>query len=285
MGGPRPDDGPAAPSEASPPVPARPRQGPRFSADSRRRLGQAFQAAGERYDAIRPAYPAAVVPFLAPEGARTAVDVGAGTGLFTRLLVDHGLEVTAVDPSESMLPVLAAALPQVRTVRGTGEDTGLPSGRADLVTAAQAWHWIDPQAGTAEALRLLRPDGGVLGIVGNQLDTSVPWVHRLSRIMHAGDVHPPQRAPELGPGLGPAQGHWWTWTQPITPAGLHELMASRSYHLRASEAVRERMRTNLDWYLHGHLGHPVDAILELPYVTSAWRAERLPGRSAQVPTW
>lgn len=269
-----PDDGPSASSAAHLPVPPRPQDGPRLSETSRRRLAEAFQTSGQRYDAIRPSYPAVVVPFLVPTGARTAVDVGAGTGLFTRLLVDHGLDVTAVDPSASMLQVLAEALPQVRPVEGTGEQTGLPSGCADVVTVAQAWHWIDPEAGTAEAARLLGRAGGVLGIVANQLDTGVPWVHRLTRIMHAGDVHPPQRPPRLGVGFGAPEGQWWTWTQPITPAGLHELMASRSYHLRASDAVRERMRANLDWYLHEHLGHPQDAVIDLPYVTSAWRAER-----------
>lgn len=268
------DDGPAASSTAHPAVPPRPQGGPRLTADSRRRLAEAFRTSGQRYDAIRPSYPAAVVLFLCPDGARTAVDVGAGTGLFTRMLVDHGLQVTAVDPSVSMLEVLARALPAVRVVEGTGESTGLPEGCADLVTVAQAWHWIDPMAGTAEARRLLRRDGGVLGIVANQLDTSVPWVHRLTRIMHAGDVHPPQRPPLLGDGFGDAEGQWRQWTQPMTPSGMHELMASRSYHLRASAAVRERMRANLDWYLHEHLGHAQDAVIELPYITSAWRMER-----------
>ena len=269
-----PDDAPSASSTSYPAVPARPQAAPRLSTATRRRLAEAFQASGQRYDAIRPSYPAGVVPFLVPTGARTAVDVGAGTGLFTRLLVDHGLEVTAVDPSASMLQVLAQSLPQVHLVEGTGERTGLPDGCAEVVTVAQAWHWIDPQAGAAEAARLLRPDGGVLGIVANQLDTGIPWVHRLTRIMHAGDVHPPQRPPRLGDGFGAPEGHWWSWTQPITPAGLHELMASRSYHLRASDAVRERMRANLDWYLHEHLGHAPEAVIDLPYITSAWRSER-----------
>lgn len=255
------------------PIPARPQDGPRLDGAARQRLAGAFHTAGERYDAIRPSYPADVVPFVVPPGARRAVDVGAGTGLFTRLLVAAGLEVTAVEPSASMLELLRAGLPQVQAVNGTGEETILPDGCAEVVTVAQAWHWIDPVAGSAEAARLLRA-GGVLGIVNNQLDTAVPWVHRLSRIMHAGDVHPPQRPPQVGTEFGPAQGQWWHWSQPITPAGLHELMASRSYHLRASAAVREKMAGNLDWYLHEHLGHGAEELIQLPYITSAWRLEK-----------
>lgn len=256
------------------PVPNRPTADPRLTTTARRDLGEAFHRSGEDYDAIRPSYPADAVDFLVPAGARTAVDLGAGTGLFTALLDAHGLAVTAVDPSAAMLEVLRAALPGVRTVQAGGERTGLPDGCADVVTAAQAWHWIDPEAGAAEAARLLdRQDGpGVLGIVSNQLDTSVAWVHRLSRIMHAGDVHPPRQPPEVGERFTAPEGRWWHWTQPITPEGLHELMATRSYHLRATVLVRERMRGNLDWYLFEHLGHAPGEVLELPYVTSAWRA-------------
>jgi SAM-dependent methyltransferase len=256
------------------PVPPRPTAAPRLTEAARLHQGEAFRSTGRRYDAIRPSYPAGVVDFLVPAGARTAVDLGAGTGLFTALLDAHGLEVTAVDPSAAMLEVLRAALPRVRTVQAEGERTGLPDGCADVVTAAQAWHWIDPEAGAGEAARLL--GRGVLGIVSNQLDTSVPWVHRLSRIMHAGDVHPPRQPPAVGERFTAPEGRWWHWTQPITPEGLHDLMATRSYHLRATDAVRDRMRANLDWYLLEHLGHAPGELLELPYVTSAWRCEVRP---------
>ncbi|WP_217565570.1 methyltransferase domain-containing protein, partial [Micrococcus sp. GbtcB5] len=67
----------------------------------------------------------------------------------------------------------------VRAVPGTAEATGLPAASADAVVAAQAWHWMDPGAASAEAARVLRP-GGRLAAVWNQLDTAVPWVHRLT---------------------------------------------------------------------------------------------------------
>jgi SAM-dependent methyltransferase len=258
-------------------IPPRPTAAPRLSADARRDLGESFHTAGKRYDAIRPSYPADVVDFLVPDGARTAVDLGAGTGLFTALLDARGLEVTAVEPSAAMLDVLRAALPGVRAVQAGAEQTGLPDGSADVVTAAQAWHWIDPDAGAREVARLLGGAvPGVLGIVSNQLDTSVPWVHRLSRIMHAGDVHPPRQPPVVGERFTAPEGRWWHWTQRITPEGLHELMATRSYHLRASGTVRQRMRANLDWYVLEHLGNAPGEFLDLPYVTSAWRCSVRP---------
>ena len=84
-------------------VPPRPTSAPRLTEAARLHLGEAFQASGRRYDAIRPSYPAGVVDFLVPAGARTAVDLGAGTGLFTALLDAHGLEVTAVERDEGFV--------------------------------------------------------------------------------------------------------------------------------------------------------------------------------------
>lgn len=223
---------------------------------------------------MRPSYPEQIVDFMVPAGARTAVDLGAGTGIFTALMVARGLEVTAVDPSASMLGPLRRAAPAAAVVQATAEQTGLPGGGFDVAVSAQAWHWIDPGAGSAEAGRLLRP-GGTLALVWNQLDTTVPWVHRLTRIMHAGDVH------ASGPGredrrrtrapFGAEEHCQVHWTETTTPAGLHALMASRSYWLRSEAAIRMRMTGNLDWYLFEHLGFAVEERIELPYLTFAVR--------------
>lgn len=255
----------------TPPVPNRPSRDPRLDEAARRSLGAAFQAGGEHYHAVRPTYPEQIVDFMVPAGARTAVDLGAGTGLFTGLLAARDLEVAAVDPSASMLEPLRRAVPSATAVQATAEQTGLPGGGFDLVTSAQAWHWIDPVAGSAEAARLLRP-GGTLALVWNQLDTTVPWVHRLTRIMHAGDVHAtdPDRRRTRAP-FGAEEHAQVRWTDRTTPAGLHALMASRSYWLRSKAATRAKMTTNLDWYLDEHLGFSAGQAIELPYLTFAVR--------------
>src|SRR5690625_7941962 len=86
------------------------------------------------------------------------------------------------------LPISAPAPApvSVRTLRRSAEDTGLPSDAADIVTAAQAWHWFDLEPATAEAHRLLRP-GGVLALLWNTLDAQLPWGHPYARIRHAGE--------------------------------------------------------------------------------------------------
>ncbi|NHB83940.1 class I SAM-dependent methyltransferase [Tessaracoccus sp. HDW20] len=79
----------------------------------------------------------------------------------------RGLSVVAVDPSASMLAVLSANHPALTVVRASAEDTGLPDRSFDSIFVAQAWHWIDPVAASAEAARLLRP-GGYLTMIWNR---------------------------------------------------------------------------------------------------------------------
>ena len=269
------------------PTPNLPRRTARPDLSAPNAFGLGGTAAGEHYDAVRPSYPEPVVDW-ALEGVATgrgldAVEIGAGTGLFTRLLAacpaDRVRTVAAVEPSAVMRAVLdrdvaAPSGGRVCSVDGRGEATGLPEGSADVVVAAQAWHWMDPAAASEEAARVLRP-GGRLAAVWNQLDVTVPWVHRLTRIMHAGDVHAahPERRRFAAP-FGVEEHAAWTWRDTTTPAGLHALMASRSYWLRAEERIRARLTANLDWYLHEHLGHGTDEEIELPYVAVAWRAPR-----------
>ncbi|MCQ1955030.1 class I SAM-dependent methyltransferase [Arthrobacter sp. zg-Y826] len=254
--------------------------GPRLEALRRRQLADSYQAGGEHYDRIRPGYPAEAVHWLfarpgLPDvpAVRDVADVGAGTGKYTRELHAAGLNVCAVDPSRDMLDQLSRLLPDVPVRVGTAEQTGLPASSLDAVTVAQAWHWCDPAAASREFARILRPHG-ILGLVWNQLDVSVPWVHRYSRIIHAGDVLRPGFRPELGPEFALDESSTVAWTQPMTPEDLFELARSRAFYLSAGTAAREKLHSNLSWYLYEHLGHAPGDILELPYLTLTWRAVR-----------
>ncbi|MEV5596046.1 class I SAM-dependent methyltransferase [Streptomyces sp. NPDC052496] len=91
-----------------------------------------------------------------------AVDVGAGTGIWARMLAEGGFRsVTAVDPNEEMRTTGMRDSKQfpIQWRAGKGEDTGLPDACADLVSMASSFHWVDFDLGTAEFRRLLRPGG------------------------------------------------------------------------------------------------------------------------------
>lgn len=247
--------------------------GPRLGHGRRRELGQSFQDGGEHYQRVRPGYPAESADWLIPAGAREALDVGAGTGKFTALLLERGLTVSAVDPSADMLEQLRARYPEVAARQGTAEVTGLAESSFDVVSVAQAWHWCDPLPASTELARILRP-GGTLGLIWNQLDTSVPWVHRLSRIMHAGDVYKPGFRPVVGPEFEGLEGHVTRWEDSLSTEDIMELTKSRSYYLRAGETTRARVLANLDWYLHEHLGYSIQENIPLPYLALTWRAAK-----------
>ncbi|WP_427130437.1 class I SAM-dependent methyltransferase [Pseudarthrobacter sp. S9] len=247
--------------------------GPKLQSERRQELGQSFQDGGEHYERVRPGYPGESADWLIPAGAKDAADIGAGTGKFTALLVERGLHSVAVDPSADMLEQLRRTQPGVTAVEGTAENTGLEPEAFDLVTVAQAWHWCDPRLASTEIARIIRPHG-VLGLIWNQLDTSVPWVHRLSRIMHAGDVHKPHFKPPLGPEFDGLESHLTRWEDSVTTEDIQELAKSRSYYLAATEPTRAKVVGNLDWYLHEHLAHASGEILRLPYLTQTWRAFR-----------
>ena len=249
------------------------RGGPRLEDGRRLELGQSFRDGGEHYQRVRPGYPAESADWLIPAGARDAADVGAGTGKFTALLLGRGLAVSAVDPSPDMLEQLRAHYPAAAAAQGTAEATGLADSSVDVVSVAQAWHWCDPLPASTELARILRP-GGTLGLIWNQLDTSVPWVHRLSRIMHAGDVYKPGFRPVVGPEFKGFESHVSKWKDSLTTADIMDLTKSRSYYLRAGEATRGKVLANLDWYLHEHLGHPAEEDISLPYFTLAWQATK-----------
>lgn len=229
------------------------------------------RAAGE-YDRARPGYPDAAVDWMLPAGTRTVLDLGAGTGKFTRSLVARGLDVIAVEPDDVMRSTLAAALPTVRAIPGTGESIPLPDSSVDVVTVAQAWHWMDAPRAAVEIARVLRP-GGTLALVWNIRDESVDWAGRLSDIMGSSDAERFIRgAIKIPPPFGPTETLEVDWQNGIDAESLVELVASRSYIITASPADRAaildavRELATSDPALVGRAG------FALPYRTHAFRA-------------
>lgn len=122
-----------------------------------------FADGADIYAASRPAYPAAALDWLrdrlAIEPNSRVVEVGAGTGLFTRLLLDTGAAVVATDPVPEMLAHLASTLPGVDTTVATAEALPIADGSIDAVICATAFHWFATPQALAEFRRVLKPGG------------------------------------------------------------------------------------------------------------------------------
>lgn len=122
-----------------------------------------------------------------PVGDADAVDVGAGTGIWTRILADGGFRsVTAVEPNDNMRAagIADSANHPISWRSGKGEDTGLDTGSADLVSMASSFHWVDFEAGTAEFWRLLRPGGWFVALYNPRLIEVNPVLVEIEAELH-----------------------------------------------------------------------------------------------------
>jgi len=142
-----------------------------------------------QYDDYRPSAPT-LIPALLSQLAATSrptlvVDLGSGTGLSTRLWAGRAGQVVGVEPNDEMRAQAERRLRQaaagdepdataIRFVAGRSEQTGLPDACADIVTVAQALHWMEPVATLAEVARILRP-GGVFAAYDYDWPFTVTW--------------------------------------------------------------------------------------------------------------
>src|SRR5207248_291508 len=132
-----------------------------------------FARAADVYERARPEYPPEAVAWLVERldlgPGRVVVDVAAGTGKLTRLLVPSGAQVVAVEPLAEMREVLRGVVPEAEAREGTAEALPLPDDCADAVMVAAAFHWFRRDEALPELARVLRP-GGRLAIVYNLRD-------------------------------------------------------------------------------------------------------------------
>jgi ubiquinone/menaquinone biosynthesis C-methylase UbiE len=118
--------------------------------------GLTFDAVAEDYDRGRARWPRELLDGI---DAKTVLDLGAGTGKLTRLLVERFPEVYAVEPLAGMRAVLARNVPRATVLPGDAERIPLDDGSVDAVFVAEAFHWFDSKAAVLEIARVLRPNG------------------------------------------------------------------------------------------------------------------------------
>lgn len=258
-----------------------------------------FGAVAETYDSYRPQWPAPTAawltgtetdPVAGPLVGRAPLDVldlGAGTGKLTRALVQAGHRVTAVDPSEGMLAVLTRALPQVRVVVAPAERLPLDDQSLDVVTVAQAWHWLDQAAAAAECARVLRP-GGLLAVAWHLRSATGPWTAELDAIVDEPQyrsrrsVRNRSEAFQVPDSFHGLQTTTFDYGLRLTPPALAALASSWSYvTLRPDrDQVLDRIEA---------LGRRVaeaDGLVTVPFVTYCYRVtnDQVPNEQVGVNT-
>jgi SAM-dependent methyltransferase len=258
-------------------------------------MAGSFGRVAETYDRVRPGPAPAAVDWLVPAGCGAAVDLAAGTGLFTRALLGRVPEITAVEPDGRMRAVLAERTEGVRVLDGRGEVIPLPDASVDGVFVSTAWHWLDPALAIPEIARVLR-DGGRLGVIWTSRDRADDWVAELdllrlsampgeTREWEAGeprtadqvreklDRHHSVTLPPDAP-FGRAEAASFTFTRLMDVDDVVDWLATNSVFITASPASRQaglaRCRAALLAQATG------DSRVEMPLRSWCWRADRLP---------
>jgi SAM-dependent methyltransferase len=246
---------------------------------------EGYRSSAGVYARSRPDYPEDLLAWLGRAlglgPGRTCLDLGAGTGKFTRLLVRTGAEVTAVEPVAAMRDQLRAALPGLRVLEGAAQALPLDAGSVDAVACGQSFHWFAGPEALAEIHRVLRP-GGRLGLVWNVRDESVDWVAELTAILapYEGDT------PRFRTGL---------WRQAVADAPFTALeefslphphagppaqvilgrTLSVSFIARLPEAERNRVAERVQAFIDGHPDLRGRETVAFPYLTRAFSCARV----------
>jgi SAM-dependent methyltransferase len=222
------------------------------------RRARSFGDAAESYDRARPDYPPAVAAELGARPGLAVLDVGCGTGKAARLFAAQGCAVLGVEPDTRMADVARqSGIPVEVSSFEEWDDDGR---RFPLIVSGQAWHWIDPERGTARAAALLAP-GGRLAPFWNyrrQLPADVraafaPSYERHARELLDGSVargvgSTGRRAIDAhvaalrhsGAFAEPAVRHY-PWTRTYDAASWRDLVGTQSDHRLLGEERLERL--------------------------------------------
>ena len=222
-----------------------------LTARIRQEAAAGFSAGSGAYVRGRPSYPQEAIDFLADKLAlgpgKKVLDLAAGTGKFTALLVPTGAEIVAVEPVKEMGEQLRSAVAGVDVLEGTAETIPLPDASVDAVTVAQAFHWFEADAALREIARVLRSGGG-LAMLWNRRDEATAWVARMNELIRWREFRFGQYDQvdwaEVVASTGlytPLQEATFRYEQVLDRAGLEDRLRSVSYIASKPEKEREEV--------------------------------------------
>ncbi len=238
-----------------------------------------FGAAAAHYDRVRPTYPLVALNWAFASlgaGRLRVVDLGAGTGLLSRVVAAAGHEVIPVEPDPGMRAQFDAVMPSVRALAGSAEAIPVPDASVDAVVAGTAYHWFDPEVAHPEMARVLRT-GGVLAAIWNDRDKATGWVAELARIIASHQYVSGRRAEldeslSFGPLFGDVTKQQFPHVVPQSPLGIADLAASRSNYLTATPAKQSLILDQISELCATHPEIAGRDTFDLPYLTTVYRA-------------
>ncbi|GIH08375.1 putative methyltransferase [Rhizocola hellebori] len=205
-----------------------------------------FGAAAAHYDRVRPTYPLAALTWALGSPPKRVVDLGAGTGLLSRVAIKAGFDVVPVEPDPGMRAQLDATTPGVTALAGAAEDIPLPDSSVDAVISGQAYHWFNPELAHPEIARVLKT-GGVFAAMWNERDTTKAWAAKLDSIMSGGQSHQwaANNVTDFGPLFTQIETNNFEHVVTQSPQGLVDLISSRSYYLVATPEQQAELRAQV----------------------------------------
>lgn len=268
---------------------------PTLTPEEKARRAASFGGIATHYERYRPGPPTAAVDWILPEGAQTVVDLGAGTGALTRLLVGRVPDVVAVEPDDRMRAVLSEAVPSARALAGRGESMPLPDSSADAVIASTSWHWMDLVPTLTEVARVLVP-GGVLGVLWTGPDPEAAFMAQAQAAMSAfgqtAETHETDEgAAVLAKAINdPVAGHQvltippgvpfdqpesteFKWDQALNADDLLGLLGTFSWVITMDEDKRRGLYEMARLLLQQE-GIEGDATIDVGYLAQVWKARR-----------